>query len=473
MNLFIGGKWKKGSGREFNSFNPYNAELLWSGASATAKDVSEAVKAAQAAFEYWSSLDLDSRAGFIENFVTLLEKQREDLAITITKETGKLITETKMEVGGMISKFKISLEAYKERCPDRRKELIDGSISVVRHKPHGVCAVFGPYNFPGHISNGHIMPALLAGNTVVLKPSEYTPLVAEKIIELWDKSGIPAGVLNLVQGSKVTGLALASHADLNALFFTGSSLTGKALHQSFGADPSKLLALEMGGNNPLVVDDEISNLNRAIEIIINSAFLSNGQRCTCARRLIVVESDFSDDLIKQLCLKISSLRCGDPMDEENFMGPVISQEQMIALIEEQNELKSMSANVLVEMKTLKDNSALLSPGLIDVTNIKKKRDKEIFGPLLQLIRVKNFNEAIKESNNTAYGLASGLISDSSKNYEKFYNKVKSGIINWNTQLTGASSSAPFGGIGLSGNHRPSAYYAADYCSYPVSSIESL
>jgi succinylglutamic semialdehyde dehydrogenase len=471
MNLFIGGQWKKGTGREFHSFSPYDAELLWSGASATAKDVNEAIKAASEAFEAWSELDLESRLGFIENFVKLLEKNREELAVLISKETGKLIKETRMEVGGMISKFKISTEAYNERCPIKRTELKDGSVSVTRHRPHGVCAVFGPYNFPGHISNGHIMPALIAGNTIVFKPSELSPLVAEYIVGLWEKSQLPAGVLNLVQGAKVTGLALASNSELDALFFTGSSITGRALHQSFGADPSKILALEMGGNNPLVVDTEIKNLDESIDIIINSAYLSNGQRCTCARRLIVVNSDFSESLLDKLVEKVASLKCGNPLDEENFMGPVISQEQMIALIEEQNELKSMGAKVLLEMKPLKDNSALLSPGILDISKIKKKRDKEIFGPLLQVIQVRSFEEAIKEANSTAYGLAAGLISDSQTKYQAFYKKIKAGIINWNTQLTGASSSAPFGGIGLSGNHRPSAYYAADYCSYPVASIE--
>jgi succinylglutamic semialdehyde dehydrogenase len=306
---------------------------------------------------------------------------------------------------------------------------------------------------------------------VIFKPSEFAPQVAQLTCDLWHQAGLPDGVLNLLQGGRETGALLAKHSGLNGLFFTGSSSVGLWLSELFSKTPEKILALEMGGNNPLVVWDA-DNHPAAALLTIQSAFLSSGQRCTCARRLIVSNGSEGDSFITELVRRMNHIRIGAFTDRpEPFMGPVISSMAAVSLLQKQAALIARGGRSLVEAKLLKERTGLLSPGLIDVTDVESRDDEEIFGPLLQVIRVATFPAAILEANRTRYGLAAGLLSDNESYYDQFADQVRTGIINWNQPLTGASGAAPFGGLGRSGNHRPSAFFAADYCSYPVASIE--
>lgn len=459
------------SSQVFISHNPATGEKLWSGPSATQHDVDEAVASARSALEKWSHLSFEKRINHLIAYKDVLTSEKDAMAETISQETGKPLWDSKGEVLAMINKVAISIDAYQKRCTELILEQ-PHALSITRHKPHGVIAVLGPYNFPGHLPNGHIIPALLAGNTVVFKPSELTPLVGEKMIALWKKSGLPQGVINLVQGLAETGKFLSKHPGIDGLLFTGSWPTGKSLAATFAETPQKILALEMGGNNPLIVSS-LSNIKAAAYITVQSAFLSSGQRCTCARRLIVIQNGFSKTFQEQLIAMIKAIQVGAYTDTpEPFMGPVISLAAAKKLLETQKKLQDSGGKSLVPMQHLKNDLPFLSPGLIDVTDIRERSDEELFGPLLQLIRVPDINSAIEEANHTAYGLSAGLLSDSLEEYELFYQKIRAGVVNWNTQLTGASSSAPFGGIGKSGNHRPSAFYAADYCAFPVASLEN-
>ena len=470
--LFVSGKWIDGHGRDFTSWNPATGEVLWQGASANAADIDKAVKSAQAAFESWSWLTLDERILYLQKFKQQLETDKDLLAELISKETGKPLWESHNEVSSMINKVDISIDAYRHRCPEVKLEQPNHQVSLTRHKPHGAIAVLGPFNFPGHLPNGHIIPALLAGNTIVFKPSEYTPLVGQEICRIWEKSDLPSGVINLVQGEGLTGKALASHPEINGLFFTGSYNTGKSLLQEFSKTPQKILALEMGGNNPLIITQNISDLQAAAYWTIQSAYLTSGQRCSCARRLIVPKGEKGDQFLNILIDWIHRIKVG-PYNEspQPFMGPVIGESSLVKLLSAQASLLGKGAESLVEMQQQKD-SFFLTPGLIDVSEVKGLPDEEFFGPLLQVIRVNDLRHALHVSNQTAYGLTAGIFSDDPEEFRQFFQKTKAGIINWNTPLTGASSAAPFGGIGHSGNHRPSAYYAADYCAYPVASMQT-
>lgn len=469
-NQFINQQWVQGTGAAFLSRNPATGDVVWQGVAAAHAEVEAAVKAARKAFPAWAQLPLKDRIAYLEKFSALL-RQDNPLAETISQETGKPLWESKEEVLGIANKVAISIQAYAERCPERSAEHPLGRL-ITRHKPHGVVAVFGPFNFPGHLPHGHIIPALLAGNTVIFKPSEHTPKTGEILISLWEKCELPPGALNMVQGARETGSLLATHAEIDGLFFTGSCSSGMFLSELFAKTPEKILALELGGNNPLVVH-EISDLNAAALVAIQSAYLSSGQRCSCARRLILTESKKNHQFIETLIKKIGSIQVG-PYNTvpEPFMGPVISEESANHLLAAQSTLKGIGGHPLVEMKLLKIDTALLSPGLMDVTRILNRPDEEIFGPFLQLIRVPNFEAAIAEANRTQFGLTAGLLSDKEEHFREFHQKVRAGVINWNVPTTGASSAAPFGGLGRSGNHRPSAYYAADYTSSPVASIES-
>jgi len=471
MTHYIQGQWHAGKGHDVASMNPANTHTIWTGKTATAEQVNAAVDAARAAQFDWFMLGFDARLAIVETYRSQLEANKAELAETIAQETGKPQWETATEVGAMIGKIALSAAAYNKRTGTEANDTPAGR-AVIRHKPHGVVAVFGPYNFPGHLPNGHIVPALLAGNTVIFKPSELTPKVAELMVSLWDKAGLPAGVLNLVQGEVDTGKALASHPQLDGLFFTGSSRTGHFLHQQYAGHPGKILALEMGGNNPLIIKG-VQDIKAAVHDILQSAYISSGQRCTCARRLYVEQGEQGDALIAMLADAVKQIKVGPWNSQpQPFMGSMISETAAKGMVAAQANLLNLGGVSLVELTHLEAGTGLVSPGLIDVTAIDVLPDEEYFGPLLQLVRYSDFDQAIKLANQTRYGLSAGLLADSREDYDYFLARIRAGIVNWNKQITGASGAAPFGGVGASGNHRASAFYAADYCAYPVASVEA-
>lgn len=468
---YIAGQWVKGSNSPLISINPATENPIWEGNLADQETVNKAVLAAKKAFPEWSVLPFDERLKYFDSFQKALLNMGSKLAEAISKSMGKPLWESITEVKAMVNKIAISIESFQVRCPTIKKEQALG-LAMTSHRAHGVMAVLGPFNFPGHLPNGHIVPALLAGNTVVFKPSELTPLVAELMIKCWESCHLPHGVINMVQGSKETGHHLSTHEEIDGLLFTGSWFTGKQLAESMAKTPYKILALEMGGNNPLIIGN-ISDLKAAAYTTIQSAFLTSGQRCTCARRLIVPQGAQEEAFLQVLIEMIRTIHIGaydDPI--EPFMGPVASKKAAENLIIAQQTLIASGGIPLLTLSQLKQGSAFLTPGLIDVTHVPKAPDEEYFGPFLQVIRVNDFNEAIQEAKKTRYGLSAGLLSNSHEEYRRFFKSVKAGIINWNTALTGASSLAPFGGVGQSGNNRPSAFYAADYCAYPVASLIS-
>jgi succinylglutamic semialdehyde dehydrogenase len=467
---YIGNRWIAGTGPSFASEDPATDETTWEGRAATAAEVDRAVVAARDAFEEWAGTPLSGRIRLLEAFRDRIAARRSGLAEAISRETGKPLWESHAEVDGMAVKVSVSIDAYHDRCRVVRV-VRAGAANATRHKPHGVTAVFGPFNMPGHLPNGHIVPALLAGNTVVFKPSESAPLVGRMAMEAWENAGVPPGVLNMIQGGPETGAALAAHPGLDGLFFTGSAETGRAIHRAYGGRPETILALEMGGNNPLVVH-EVSDLDAAAYLTVQSAFLTAGQRCSCARRLIVPRGGEGDRFVERLLALTGRIRVGRYTDvPEPFMGPVISRQAAEGLLRAREALEARGGVGLAAMEPVGGRTAMLSPGLMDVTAVADRPDVELFGPFLQIIRVPGFEAALREANNTAYGLAAGLLSDSRELYERFYRRIRAGVVNWNRQLTGASGYLPFGGIGISGNHRPGAYFAVDYCSYPVASIE--
>jgi succinylglutamic semialdehyde dehydrogenase len=471
MTQYIKGQWLAGEGHDINSKNPANGDVIWQGNTATATQVNAAVDAARAAQFDWFMLGYETRLTIVEAYRAELEANKAEIAETIAQETGKPQWETATEVGAMIGKIALSAKAHDKRTGTETNDLPAGR-AVLRHKPHGVVAVFGPYNFPGHLPNGHIVPALLAGNTVVFKPSELTPKVAELMLQCWDKAGLPQGVINLVQGEVETGKALASHPQIDGLFFTGSSRTGHILHEQYAGLPGKILALEMGGNNPLIVKG-VTDTKAAVHDIIQSAYISSGQRCTCARRLYVEEGAQGDELIAALVKAVKQIKVGPwNAQPQPFMGAMISETAALGMVGAQATLQSLGGVSLVELVQVEAGTGLVTPGLIDVTQIAELPDEEYFGPLLQLVRYRDFDQAIHLANATRYGLSAGLLADSREDYDYFLARIRAGIVNWNKQITGASGAAPFGGVGASGNHRASAFYAADYCAYPVASMEA-
>jgi len=469
--LFIQGQWRSGQGAQLNKTNPADNTLLWSALSANAEDIEAACTAARTAFPAWARKTVDERAEVIQRFADLLTEHKTRLAEIISQETSKPRWETLTEIQAMIGKVAISLEANQQRTGEKHTAMPDGE-AVLRHRPHGVLAVFGPYNFPGHLPNGHIVPALLAGNTLVFKPSELTPKTAEETVKLWQQAGLPDGVLNLVQGGRSTGEALAACGNIDGLLFTGSAGTGYQLHRQLAGQPEKILALEMGGNNALIVEPA-EDIDAAVNLTIQSAFISAGQRCTCARRLLVKEGAAGDAFIARLLDVTMQLRVGGWNDEpQPFMGGVISDAAARNMLKAQDELLALGGKPLLLLTRPDPLNTVLTPGIIDLTGVAGIPDEEYFGPLLSIYRYSDFDHAIALANQTRFGLATGLISAERDQFEQLLLEARAGIVNWNKPLTGASSNAPFGGIGASGNHRPSAYYAADYCAWPMASLET-
>lgn len=455
------------SQNEIISFDPATGQELWRG---KAGDVDKAVSIARRAWPDWAAKPLATRIELCRRFANEMRAASDKMAELIAKETGKPLWEAKTEVESVVAKVDISVAAYAERTGQRKLDSALGGTAAVRHKPHGVMAVLGPYNFPAHLPNGHIIPALIAGNAVIFKPSEKTPAVGELLVKCMHKAGIPAAVMQFLPGGPAEGQALVAHRGVNGVLFTGSAQAGIAINKKLATNPGKIVALEMGGNNPIVVADT-PLINDAAILVIRSAFTSAGQRCTAARRLIIVESMY-DAMIDEVKKLADRLIVGEPFAEpQPFMGCVIDNQAADQLVESFLYFLSNGGKAIKHMTRADDSLPFLSPAIIDVTNIENRPDVELFGPLLQVIKVKNLDAAIDEANRTRFGLSASLIGGTPQEYNRFWANVRAGIVNWNQPTNGASSKAPFGGLGLSGNHRPAAYYAADYCAYPVASSE--
>lgn len=502
LSQFIDGRWRPGRGERLISIDPATGRHAWEGRATDARDLDEAVAAARQASSAWAGVPVEHRAELLRAMTEMLRVHRDELAQKISLEVGKPRWDALTEVDAMIAKAGIAIEAYAHRCAPMIPPATTGTgagsgssggsggsgggneiHAEARYRPLGVAVVFGPFNFPAHLPHGHIAPALLAGNAVVFKPSERAPGVAEWVVRLWGQAaaqvGAPPGVINLVQGGRATGETLVNHPDIDALYFTGSVGAGLALRRALADRPNVLLALEMGGNNPLVVW-EPDDLDAAALLVIRSAYLSAGQRCTCARRLIVPMGHAGDAFIQRLLLHIDGIHVGPPARRpEPFMGPLISEAAADALRTAQGELLERGG---VALRGLDDapprdegpwpTRAFVRPALIDVTAVENRPDAEHFGPLLQLVRVRGFDAALAEANRTRLRLAAGLIGGRREHWERFLFQVRAGVVNWNRPLTNASSRLPFGGTGLSGNHRPSGYLAADYCAYPVATLRT-
>lgn len=464
---FIDGEWSIGNGASFQSVDPATQKVVWAGQAASQADVDRAFSSARAAFTDWSELPQDTRNEYLRRYKELAIAAKAGMAELISRETGKQLWDSTGEGGALSAKVDISLQAYTDRTGTSDTPTAFGQASL-QHRAHGVMAVLGPYNFPAHLPNGQIIPALIAGNTVVFKPSEQTPAVGEALMALFAEAGFPPGVVNLVQGARETGGAIFENPELDGLLFTGSAKTGAFIHKHFGGRPEVILALEMGGNNPLIVWD-VKDAAAAASQIAQSAFITSGQRCTCARRLIVPAGGKGDEIISALVKFMDSMTVGAWNDEQpSTLGPLISADIAGHVVKGAAALIENGAVAIRECVSTERGTAFVTPGLYDVTGCKID-DSEIFGPVLQLVRASDWSEAIHIANDTKFGLAAGLLSDDAELWTDFKRRIRAGVVNFNRPTTGAASSLPFGGPGASGNHNPGAYYAADFCAWPMAS----
>lgn len=464
--VWIDGAWRSGNGPEFRNHCPATGAVVWESASANADDVSAAVASARRAFHDWSRMPQSERTAILEAYAEEIGKRTDAIAETISRDMGKALWESRAEAATMKAKVAVSITAQVERAGGKVQEAAFGSVHLT-HRAHGVMAVYGPFNFPGHLPNGHIVPALLAGNTCVFKPSELAPGVAAIMAEAFAAAGLPPGVLNIVHGGRETGGALLN-ADINGLLFTGSANTGVFFHKHFAGRPEVILALEMGGNNPLIIWDP-ADVEAAADIAAQSAFLTTGQRCSCARRVILPKGAFGDAVVDAIVARAKGLKIGAWNEDGIFMGPLVSEQAAANATEFQAMISKKGGRSLRRLKRMDRGGGFVTAGVIDVTDASDIPDEELFGPLMQVIRVSDFDQALQRANDTRYGLSGGLVSDDDALWIKAHTEMRAGILNRNRPTAGASGAMPFGGPGLSGNFRPGAYYAADYCAWPQAS----
>lgn len=466
---FIDGAWRRYQGNPYRSVNPYTGEPVMEAGFGQGEEVELAVAAADRAFREWRLTTSEERAQYLERFAEALTERKEPLAEAICSEMGKTLLEARIEAGACAAKVQITLEHGSKLVAPFMPEGVPGAECVFR--PMGVMAVVGPYNFPAHLANGHIVPALMTGNTVVFKPSSVTPLVGQVYAEAAEAAGFPPGVFNMLQIRRQLGDALLTDRRVRGVLFTGSYDVGLHIKRVTLEDPWKILALEMGGKNCSVVLDD-AHMEQAVTEIVTGAYLSTGQRCTGTARVIATRG-VAKALEEGVAQYASRLQSGDPRDPETFMGPLatIKAKQDFFRLENQAEQDS-AFETLIKAHDLPHAGVGVS--LHRVVNYDAHNPylrEEVFGPALTIETVNDAEEALAHACDTDYGLSFSIFTKEKAMHELASRTVACGIVNWNRATNGASGRLPFGGLGKSGNHRPAALFAPYYCTYPVAQLE--
>jgi succinylglutamic semialdehyde dehydrogenase len=445
------------------------ASVVWAG-SPVAQHAEDAVASARRALSPWIALGLDGRRAHLERWREVCVRHAARLSAAISREVGKVRWEADLEAKIVAEKVTITLEErVLARISGFEVAAGPGKTGICSFRPHGVMAVLGPFNFPAHLPNGHFVPALLAGNTVVLKPSEKAAAVGQLLAELAHEAGFPAGVFNVVQGGGAIASRLATHHEVDGVLFTGSFPVGRRILEANLDTPGRIVALEMGGSNPAVVMGS-ADLRRAAIECVRAAFATTGQRCTCTRR-VIVDEEIADRFIPMFLRLASTLVVASADDGvPAFMGPLVTAEARDAVLRAQAAL-SRRGRLLLEATPLDRAGHFLAPGAVEVERFERAGDEEeIFGPFVQISRARGLDDAVAQSNATNFGLAASLFTSDEDEWRAYFAGVRAGCINWNTGTAGASSKLPFGGLGRSGNHRPAGAFAVDACAYPVASM---
>jgi succinylglutamic semialdehyde dehydrogenase len=449
------------------SYEPATGALLWE---STPSDVAAQIRLVERCWPAWAAMPSTYRIETMRRFANCVRAAEEPFTDLIARETGRPLWLARQEITDLLDRVDKAIQAYSERTGQRKLEGALGTRSALRHKPHGVMAVITPHVLPARIPIDHIVPALLAGNGVLFKPSEKAVATGEMLVRLLYEAGVIEDLVQCVIGGPEEARALILDDAVRGVLFTGSTHSGLAIAKGCAARPGKLLALEMGGNNPLIAWDT-PDIASAAALIVQSAFTASGQNCLSARRMIVSET-LRDPLVDEVKRMADRLIIDQPHAETMpFMGPVADMETADGLTDSFLYLMSNGGRPLKHMQRPFEGLPFVTPGIIDVTGMADRPDIELFGPLLQIVTVASFEEAIAEANNTRFGLAATLIGGSPEQYDRFWSASRAGVVNWNRPSFTLAANAPLGGIGLSGNHRPGGQYAADFCAYPVASAE--
>jgi succinylglutamic semialdehyde dehydrogenase len=415
-------------------------------------------------------LNKESLKKIIANFIIKLDERIESLAKIISVETGKPLWEAKTEVSALKAKAQQTLEQWETHHTFTLENALPGVLGEVNTKPLGIVTVLGPFNFPMHLPNGQIVPAILKGNSILFKPSELTPGCAEHYCQLWWDAGLPVGALALVQGQRDVGVQSVISSKINGIFFTGSVPTGIAIRKATAETPQKLVALEMGGVNPLAIWSD-ANLEIAAHAALTGFCLTTGQRCTGTRRILIHQSVY-DSFKKQFIDISKKINPGLP-SEIVFCGPLISAGSKDKFHAAKNRLLKSGGTIVFEQsldKKLPTTGGFVGQTIIEGGDCQQFAKEETFAPLVVLEPIQNMNDLLEKCAWSPYGLSASIFTQQEKIYKDFWFAIEAGLINWNQPTNGASAKLPFGGVGLSGNHRPAGADMIEHCSYKVSSL---
>jgi len=447
-----------GSGEELCSMNPSTGERV-AGGVALSSAVDRAVEAARGALSAWRKLGLAGRIEALTAVADKVAEHRERIAEAISLEMGKPLSEALIEAGSVKGKIEGVIAQLNHTLPSAPPN----APGEQRFHPLGVIGVIGPFNFPVHLLNTHVIPALLTGNTIILKPSEVTPLSAQRYAELFHDAGFPAGVLNLVHGAGKIGGALSAHGGLNGLIFTGSYETGRRIRQATFDQPHKKVCLELGGKNPAIVLDD-ADLAQATREILLGALLTTGQRCTATSRVIATKG-IAEPLKRALTEALRKITPSDPMAEGCFMGPLANLNAKRRFLSLLAQGRAEGARPVLESQDL--HQAFVSPSLYEVTGEEPYLEEELFGPHLAFQVVEDEEAAFEWASKNSYGLSASVFSAREEALEALYERVPAGVLNWNRSTNGASGLLPFGGVGKSGNWHPAGSEGPRLSTYAV------
>ncbi len=452
------------------SRNPANPdETVWRGEDGTAC-VPAAVDRARAAFPAWRDLGLEARAALLRRWADVTKAHAEEVARLITRETGKTIAESRQEAALLAEKVAVTLEDF-VLARIRGYEIPANATrtNVCSYRPLGAVAVIGPFNFPAHLPNGHWVPALLAGNTVIFKPSEKAPGVGELCGRLMREAGFPEGVFQVVQGRGAAAAALVDHPGVDGVFFTGSWPVGRRILEANLDRPGRMVALEMGGSNPAIVMPD-ADLRQAVIECVRCAFLTTGQRCTCTRR-ILVHRDVAERFIPAFleCARSLTIGPGDS-DPAPFMGPLVSREARDAVLAYQERVGRDGGRVLLPAQAPDRPGWFLTPGVAEFHRFMPSTDCEVFGPFVRIAQFDSLDDAIRQANATEFGLAASIFTRDAAAEACALRELRAGCVNVNCGTAGASGKLPFGGLGRSGNLRPAGAAMIDSCAAPLASM---
>jgi succinylglutamic semialdehyde dehydrogenase len=473
---FVNGQWSRSHVTgEWKVKSPANHDWVLPELSYDNDEVEKAVDAAKNAWPLWRSLSMDERLNYLKNFAAELDKRKDTLGRIIAIETGKPFDEALAEAGLLSAKINVTIQYGLELVKSQVIEVDAKTRGEIHFKAKGILLIIGPFNFPVHLSHGHIAPALLMGNVCILKPSEKTPYSAQVYMEAAEAAGIPKGVLQLIHGPGDMATRLVRHTEINGVIATCSYEVGAKIQKTLAESPEKIVALEMGGKNAALIWEN-SNIDELSDALIRSCFLTTGQRCTALSR-VYVQQGILGDLVQSFHQKAKELVVSHPFAEnpKPFMGPLISEQALEKYLRYSGIAASEGAESVMRPKTLQGTTRLgeqlpignyVSPSIQIVKEFNPKsnyQNHEIFGPDVFFCPINSLEEGVRAVNSSYYGLVASVFCPKEK-FSDIAEQLEVGLVYHNRPTVGASARLPFGGWKRSGNHRPAGLFAIYACT---------